>query len=114
MSRARVRGVRPRRTLTFSKPQTVFPMRPNPMKSFLSLFIDPQDARRLYFGTIDGQMYTSADGGENWSRLEGFNRPGLLIDNLIIDPRDSKVIYAAANKFKDPGGVFQKTDGGEN
>src|SRR5215210_2867728 len=46
-----------------------------------SLVIDPQDPRRLYFGTIDGQMYTSADSGENWSRLAGFNRPGLLIDN---------------------------------
>src|SRR6201986_5582722 len=40
-----------------------------------SLVIDPQDARRLYFGTIDGQIYTSGDGGENWSRVAGFNRP---------------------------------------
>src|SRR5215212_8606420 len=47
-----------------------------------SLVVDPQDARRLYFGTIDGQIYTSADGGENWSRVAGFNRPGLLIDNI--------------------------------
>jgi photosystem II stability/assembly factor-like uncharacterized protein len=77
-----------------------------------SLVIDPHDARRLYFGTIDGQIYTSADAGENWSRLAAFNRPGLLIDNLIVDPRDSKVIYAAANKFKDPGGFFKSTDGG--
>src|SRR5919205_338378 len=38
-----------------------------------SLVIDPQDARRIYFGTIDGQIYTSTDGGESWSRLDGFN-----------------------------------------
>jgi photosystem II stability/assembly factor-like uncharacterized protein len=78
-----------------------------------SLVIDPQDARRLYFGTIDGQIYTSADSGETWSRVEGFNRPGLLIDNLIVDPRDSKIIYAAAHRHKEAGGFFKTTDGGK-
>jgi photosystem II stability/assembly factor-like uncharacterized protein len=77
-----------------------------------SLAVDPKDARRLYFGTIDGQIYTTADGGETWSRLEAFNRPGLLIDNIIIDPRDSKVIYAAAHRHKEAGGFFKTTDGG--
>ncbi|HEX8722174.1 MAG TPA: YCF48-related protein [Pyrinomonadaceae bacterium] len=77
-----------------------------------SLVIDPQDARRLYFGTIDGQVYTSADAGETWARVEGFNRPGLLIDNIIVDPRDSKVIYVAAHRHKEAGGFFKTTDGG--
>src|SRR5205085_11538459 len=77
-----------------------------------SLVVDPQDPQRLYFGTIDGQIYTTADGGSSWARLEGFNRPGLLIDNLIIDPRDSKVIYAAAHRHKEAGGFFKTTDGG--
>ncbi len=77
-----------------------------------SLVIDPQDARRLYFGTIDGQMYTSPDGGDNWSRVAGFNRPGLLIDNIIVDPRDSNVIYVAAHRHKESGGFFKTTDGG--
>lgn len=77
-----------------------------------SLVIDPQDARRLYFGTIDGQIYTSADGGDNWSRVAGFNRPGLLIDNIIVDPRDSNVIFAAAHRHKESGGFFKTTDGG--
>src|SRR5215212_1539071 len=77
-----------------------------------SLAIDPRDARRLYFGTIDGQMYTSGDGGSTWVRVEGFNRPGLLIDNIIIDPRDSRVIYAAAHRHKEAGGFFKTTDGG--
>jgi photosystem II stability/assembly factor-like uncharacterized protein len=77
-----------------------------------SLVIDPQDPRRLYFGTIDGQIYTSADAGETWARVAGFNRPGLLIDNLIVDPRDSKVLYAAAHRHKEAGGFFKTTDGG--
>jgi photosystem II stability/assembly factor-like uncharacterized protein len=77
-----------------------------------SLAIDPRDARRLYFGTIDGQMYTSADGGSTWARVEAFNRPGLLIDNIIIDPRDSHVIYVAAHRHKEAGGFFKTKDGG--
>ena len=79
-----------------------------------SLAIDPRDARRLYFGTIDGQMYTSADGGETWARVGGFNRPGLLIDNIIIDPRDSKTLYVAAHRHKEAGGFFKTTDGGQS
>ena len=77
-----------------------------------SLVIDPQNPKRLYFGTIDGQIYTSADAGETWSRVAGFNRPGLLIDNLIVDPRDSMVLYAAAHRHKEAGGFFKSTDGG--
>ncbi len=77
-----------------------------------SLVIDPQDQRRLYFGTIDGQIYTSGDGGESWSRVEGFNRPGLLIDQIIIDPRDSRLMYVAAHRHKEAGGFFKTTDGG--
>jgi photosystem II stability/assembly factor-like uncharacterized protein len=77
-----------------------------------SLVVDPQDPQRLYFGTIDGQVYTSTDGGLTWARVAGFNRPGLYIDHLIVDPRDSRVIYVGAHRHKEPGGFFKTTDGG--
>ena len=77
-----------------------------------SLVIDSRDPSRVYFGTIDGQIYASSDGGETWARLDGFNRPGLLIDNIIIDSRDSDVLYAAAHRHKQSGGFFKSTDGG--
>ncbi|MGB8509094.1 MAG: YCF48-related protein, partial [Pyrinomonadaceae bacterium] len=77
-----------------------------------SLVIDPQDAQRLYFGTIDGQIYASNDGAQTWTRLAGFNRPGLLIDSLIVDPRNSQVLFAAAHRHKEPGGFFKTSDGG--
>ncbi|HST52499.1 MAG TPA: YCF48-related protein [Pyrinomonadaceae bacterium] len=79
-----------------------------------SLVVDPRDPERLYFGTIDGQIYTTTDGGQNWLRLEAFNHPGLLVDNLIIDPRDSQTIYAAAQRHKETGGFFKTTDGGKS
>jgi len=78
-----------------------------------SLVIDPQDQRRIYFGTIDGQIYASSDGGENWARLEGFNRPGLLIDHILIHPHDSRVMFVAAHRHKEAGGFFKTTDGGQ-
>ena len=77
-----------------------------------SLAIDPQDPQRIYFGTIDGQIYGSEDGGQSWSRLAGFNRPGLYIDHLIVDPRDSRAMYVGAHRHKEPGGFFKTTDGG--
>jgi len=31
-----------------------------------ALVVDPNDPNRFYFGTLDGQMYTSTDAGHNW------------------------------------------------
>ncbi|CDM65461.1 VPS10 domain-containing protein [Pyrinomonas methylaliphatogenes] len=78
-----------------------------------ALVIDPKDARKIYLGTLDGQIYVSTDGGERWSRLASFNRPGLYIDHIIIDPRDSRILYVGAHRHKEPGGFFKSTDGGQ-
>jgi photosystem II stability/assembly factor-like uncharacterized protein len=78
-----------------------------------SLVVDPHDPQRLFFGTIDGQIYMTTDGAAHWSRVVGFNHPGLYIDSLIIDPRDSNTLYAGAHRHKEPGGFFKTTDGGQ-
>src|SRR2546423_9798979 len=77
-----------------------------------ALVFDPNDTQRLYFGTLDGQIYSSQDGGHNWSLLVNFNRPKLFIDHIIVDPRNSQTIYVAAHRHKEPGGFFKTTDGG--
>jgi len=76
------------------------------------LVIDPSNADRLYFGTLDGQIYTSADGGKHWELLYNFNRPKLFVDHILVDPRDSRTLYVAAHRHKEPGGFFKSTDGG--
>ncbi len=76
------------------------------------LVVDPGNADRLYFGTLDGQIYTSADGGKRWALLYNFNRPKLFVDHILVDPRDSKTLYVAAHRHKEPGGFFKSTDGG--
>jgi photosystem II stability/assembly factor-like uncharacterized protein len=77
-----------------------------------ALVVDPNDPDRFYFGTLDGQIYVSTDAGRNWRMLFNFNRARLFVDHIIVDPRDSKVLYVATHRHKDPGGFFKSTDGG--
>src|SRR5688500_16541509 len=79
-----------------------------------SLVIDPNNADRLYFGTLDGQIYTSTDGGKNWDFLYNFDRPKLFVDHIIVDPRNSKTLYVAAHRHKESGGFFKSLDGGRS
>jgi photosystem II stability/assembly factor-like uncharacterized protein len=74
--------------------------------------IDPNDPDRFYFGTLDGQIYTSSDGARTWRMLVNLNRPRLFVDHIIVDPRNSKVLYVATHRHKEPGGFFKSTDGG--
>ncbi|MGH9882241.1 MAG: YCF48-related protein, partial [Pyrinomonadaceae bacterium] len=76
------------------------------------LVVDPNNADRFYFGTLDGQIYSSADAGKHWELLYNFNRPKLFVDHIIVDPRDSKTLYVAAHRHKEPGGFFKSVDGG--
>ncbi|MFN2597591.1 MAG: peptidoglycan-binding protein, partial [Pyrinomonadaceae bacterium] len=77
------------------------------------LAMDTSDPHHLLMGTIDGQLYETRDGARTWSRVASFDHPGLYVDNVIIDPRDPKVIYTGLHKHTAPGGFFKSTDGGE-
>lgn len=77
-----------------------------------ALVVDPNDAQRFYLGTLDGQIYTSTDGGQQWRMLYNFNRPKLFVDHIIVDPRNSRTLYVATHRHKEPGGFFKSTDGG--
>ncbi len=74
--------------------------------------IDPKDKDRLYISTLDGQIHTSPDGGITWKLVVNLNRPQLILDQLIVDSRDSKIIYTSGHRHKAPGGFFKTTDGG--
>jgi photosystem II stability/assembly factor-like uncharacterized protein len=77
-----------------------------------SLVVDPSNPDRFYLGTLDAQLYTSADAGKSWELLYNFNRPKLFVDHIIVDPRDSKTLYVAAHRHKEAGGFFKSVDGG--
>lgn len=74
--------------------------------------IDPRDKNRLYISTMDGQIHTSSDGGQSWKLLVSLEQPQLVLDQLFVDSRDSKVLYASGHRGKFAGGFFKSTDGG--
>jgi photosystem II stability/assembly factor-like uncharacterized protein len=76
------------------------------------LVVDPSNPDRFYFGTLDGQIYTSADAGKQWQLLYNFGKPRLFVDNIIVDPRNPRVLYVGAHRHNLPGGFFKSTDGG--
>lgn len=77
------------------------------------IVIDPKDKNHLYVSTLDGQIYASYDAGKNWNLLVNFNRPQMIVDQLMIDSRDSNIIYASGHRHKEAGGFFKSTDGGK-
>lgn len=74
--------------------------------------VDPKDKNRLYASTLDGQIHTSADGGATWRLLVNLNSPQLVLDQLFVDQRDSKTIYASGYRGSRDGGFFKSSDGG--
>jgi len=94
--------------------QTWRPMGP-PGGDVRSLGADPKDSRRIYLGTSDGHVFGSSDAGRYWQLL-GRAGPRLdaVVTSILVDPRDSRVLYAAT-WTQDPlagGGVFRSSDGG--
>jgi photosystem II stability/assembly factor-like uncharacterized protein len=73
--------------------------------------IDPRDKDHLFISTLDGEIHTSTDGGRTWRLVVSLNHPELVVDQLIVDSRDSNKLYASGYS-KDGGGFFHSTDGG--
>jgi photosystem II stability/assembly factor-like uncharacterized protein len=82
-----------------------------------SLVVAPDNPDLFYLGTSDGQIYKSTDGARTWQRLKpGLDQRSLSVDNIIIDPRNSKVIYVgtwAVAQGSDDQGVYKSEDGGD-
>lgn len=74
--------------------------------------VDPKNKNHLFLTTLDGQVYGSYDAGKTWELLANLHEPQLVLDDLIIDPRDSNILYVAGHRGKQPGGFFKSTDGG--
>jgi photosystem II stability/assembly factor-like uncharacterized protein len=83
-----------------------------------SLIVAPDNADLFYLGTSDGQIYRSSDGTRTWQRLKpGLGHRGLSLDYIIIDPRDTKIMYAGAYAVSygnEAQGVYKSQDGGDS
>lgn len=46
----------------------------------LTISVDPDDGRNVWFGVEEGGAWRSSDGGEHWERLDGEDRPIRISD----------------------------------
>jgi len=82
----------------------------------ISLEADPHDASKVYLGTSDGHVFVSNDEGQHWNLL---SRIGAgqddVITHIIVDPRDSKRLYASTwSLYSGGGGVYRSDDSGRS
>ena len=82
----------------------------------ISLSADPNNVGKLYLGTADGHVFTSADEGGHWqllSRISGAQDD--VITHILVDPRDSNRLYASTwALYSNGGGVYRSDDGGKS
>jgi photosystem II stability/assembly factor-like uncharacterized protein len=90
-----------------------------------AVVIDPKDSNVVWLGTGENNnqrsvsfgdgIYKSADAGKTWTRMGLENSEH--IQNILIDPRDSNVIYVSAiGPLWSAGGdrgLYKTTDGGK-
>lgn len=61
---------------------------------FRSVAIDPTNSQRIFLG-MQGQVYQSDDGGDNWRRVGGTLTTDYDVDRIAIDPSNPSNVYAA-------------------
>jgi photosystem II stability/assembly factor-like uncharacterized protein len=80
-----------------------------------ALAADPAHPGRVFLGTADGHIFGSEDSGAHWTLLgRASTRLDAVITAIVVDPRDSRVLFASA-WMRDPaagGGIFRSMDGG--
>jgi len=80
-----------------------------------SLTLDPKNPDRIFLGTSAGRLYLSTDNGTSWSRYAQLGAAEMVLDHVVIDPNNSKIIYVAAWNAQSPneGDLFRSNDGGK-
>jgi photosystem II stability/assembly factor-like uncharacterized protein len=80
----------------------------------ISLEADPHDANKVYLGTSDGHVFLSNDEGQHWSLLSRIGSgQDDVVTHIIVDPRDSKRLYASTwTLYSGGGGVYRSDDSG--
>ncbi|HVJ07514.1 MAG TPA: hypothetical protein VM554_03970 [Acidisarcina sp.] len=79
-----------------------------------SFAADASNAKHIYLGTTNSWVYESRDGGSTWKRLAKLAKTDdLIVDNILVDPTDTKTLFVAAWVVDHPdGGLFISNDQG--
>ena len=81
-----------------------------------SLAYDPHNPDHLFLGTSTGTMFSSPDGGHNWSRFAHLGGgDDYVLDHIAIDPQNTNKMYVAAWSVENQqaGDIFKSRDGGK-
>jgi photosystem II stability/assembly factor-like uncharacterized protein len=81
-----------------------------------SLAYDPQNPDHIFLGTSTGTLFSSTDGGHNWSRFAHLGSgDDYVIDHLAIDPHNPSTMFAAAWSVENQqtGDMFRSQDSGK-
>jgi photosystem II stability/assembly factor-like uncharacterized protein len=91
-----------------------------------ALAVDPQDSRRVYAVTYqcdhtgklppsacDTRIFTTADGGDNWTDATSSPLTGSLGGALVIDPQNPSTLYLHITWTGGRNGVAKSIDGGK-
>lgn len=78
---------------------------------------DPNNASKLWIGSVSGGIWKSTNSGSSWSPVNDF-MSNLAITSLVFDPSSTSIMYAATgegfgNSDALPGaGIFKSTNSG--
>ena len=91
-----------------------------------AMAIDPQDSRRIYLVTYqcdqtgklpppgcDTHIFTTTDGGGNWSEATSSPLTGTLGGAFAIDPQNPSTLYLHVTWYGGQNGVARSLDGGK-
>jgi photosystem II stability/assembly factor-like uncharacterized protein len=82
-----------------------------------AIAFDPANSKNVYAGSGEGNsyynlgagVYKSSDGGTNWSVIASASLVGVGFYDLVIDPKNSNLAYAATTD-----GFYKTTNGGSS
>lgn len=89
-----------------------------------SVVLDPNNADIVYIGTGEGSynidavygagILKSTDGGTSWSTtgMSWTLSQGRAINQIVVHPTNSQILWCATNVWSGGGGVYKSTDGG--
>jgi photosystem II stability/assembly factor-like uncharacterized protein len=62
-----------------------------------TLVIDSNDPNTMYAGGVSGGVWKTIDGGDHWQPI-GDELANLAVNSMLMDPRDSRVLYAGTGE----------------
>lgn len=79
----------------------------------LGITIHPTNPNIVYLASERGGLFTSSDGGTNWSHIDDVPVP--MARDILFDPQDASILIASGRydgRVANQGGIWRSSDGG--